>query len=67
MHAEIESMATKVLAQYAVLGQYNFFNIVEAPSNKSIAKPLLEHRSRGTIQIITLMAIPVDDFITKMM
>jgi uncharacterized protein with GYD domain len=34
---EIENRR-EVLAQYAVLGQYDFINIVEAPNNDAIAK-----------------------------
>jgi uncharacterized protein with GYD domain len=67
VNMEIENMGAKVLAQYAVLGQYDFINIVEAPNNDAIAKLSLELGSRGTVQIITLPAIPVNDFITKMM
>lgn len=67
VNMEIENMGAKVLAQYAVLGQYDFINIVEAPNNDAIAKLSLELGSRGTVQIITLPAIPVDDLIAKMM
>ena len=67
VNMEIENMGAKVLAQYAVLGQYDFINIVEAPNNDAIAKLSIELGSRGTVQIITLHAIPVNDFITKMM
>ena len=67
VNMEIENMGAKVLAQYAVLGQYDFINIVEAPNNDAIAKLSIELGSRGTVQIITLPAIPVNDFITKMM
>lgn len=66
VNREIENMGAKVLAQYAVLGQYDFINILEAPSNESIAKLSLELGSRGTIQIITIPAIPVEDFIARM-
>lgn len=66
VNREIESMGAKVLAQYAVLGQYDFLNILEAPNNEAIAKISIELGSRGTIQIITLPAIPVEDFIARM-
>ncbi len=66
VNREIESMGSKVLAQYAVLGEYDFLNILEAPSNEAIAKLSIELGSRGTIQIITLPAIPVDEFIARM-
>jgi uncharacterized protein with GYD domain len=63
---EIEKMGAKVLAQYAVLGLYDFINIVEAPSNEAIAKVSIELGARGTIQFVTLAAIPVFEFIEKM-
>jgi uncharacterized protein with GYD domain len=66
VNREIESMGAKVLAQYAILGQYDFLNILEAPNNEAIAKVSIELGSRGTIQIITIPAIPVEDFIARM-
>jgi uncharacterized protein with GYD domain len=46
------------------LGLYDFVNIVEAPDNKAIANVSLELGSRGTIEIMTLPAMPVDEFIS---
>ncbi len=66
VNREIESMGAKVLAQYAVLGQYDFINILDAPNNEAIAKISIELGSRGTVQIMTLPAMLVDEFITKM-
>jgi len=59
---ELEEMGVKVLEQYAVLGEYDFVNIVEAPDNETISKVSIELGSRGTIQLITLAAIPIDEF-----
>lgn len=66
VNREIENMGAKVLAQYAILGQYDFITILDAPNNEAIAKISIEMGSRGTVQIITLPAIPVDEFIEKM-
>jgi uncharacterized protein with GYD domain len=63
---EIEAFGAKVINQYAVLGPYDFVNIVEAPDNKTIAKVSVELGSRGTVQIKTLPAIPIDEFIATM-
>ncbi len=63
---EIESMGAKVLAQYATLGMYDFVNILEAPDNETIARVSTELGSRGTIDIITLSAIPIFEFVEKM-
>lgn len=67
VNREIENMGAKVLAQYAVLGQYDFISILDAANNEAIAKISIDLGSRGTVQIVTLPAIPVDEFITKMM
>jgi len=63
VNREIEDLGVKVLSQYAVLGPYDFVNIVEAPDNKAIARMSLELGSRGTVQIMSLAAIPIDEFI----
>ena len=60
---EVEKMGVKVLSQYALLGAYDFVNIVEAPDNQTIAKVSLELGSRGTLQTMTLAALSIDDFI----
>lgn len=65
VNQEIEAMGAKVLNQYAVLGNYDFANVVEAKDNETIAKVSVELSSRGTIQITTLPVIPIDQFITK--
>ena len=66
VNREIENMGAKVLAQYAVLGQYDFISILDAPNNEAVAKISIELGSRGTVQIITFPAIPVDEFIKIM-
>lgn len=63
---EIEKMGAKVLAQYATLGMYDFINIVEAPDNETIARVSTELGARGTVEIKTLSAIPVFEFVEKM-
>ena len=66
VNKEIEALGAKVLSQYAVLGPYDFVNIVEAPDNKTIARISLELGSRGTVQIMSMAAIPIDEFIESM-
>lgn len=63
---EIEKMGAKVLVQYATLGLYDFINILEAPNNETIARVSIELGSRGTVQIVTMPAIPIFEFIEKM-
>ena len=66
VNKEVETMGVKILGQYAVLGQYDFINILEAPSNEAIAKVAIQLGSRGTLQTITLAAMTLDDFIASM-
>jgi uncharacterized protein with GYD domain len=63
VNRELENYGVKVLHQYATLGPYDFVNIVDAPDNKTIAKISIELGSRGTIQIKSMPAIPIDEFI----
>jgi uncharacterized protein with GYD domain len=64
VNKELESLGVKVVYQYATLGLYDFVNIVEAPDNKTIARASIELGSRGTVQITSLPAIPIDEFIS---
>ena len=57
---ELENSGVRVLDQFATLGQYDFVNIVEAPDNETIGEISVDLCSRGTVDIITLPAIPVD-------
>ena len=62
---ELESFGVKVMAQYAVLGPYDFVTIVEAPDNMAVCRASTVLASRGSVKIETLSAIPIDDFIAK--
>ena len=64
VNREIESFGAKVVEQFAVLGDYDFVSVVEAPSNEVIAQVSIELGSRGTVQIKSMPATPIDDFIS---
>ena len=66
VNKEIDSFGCAVVAQYALLGPYDFLTIVDAPDNETIAHLSVDLSSRGTVQITTLPAIPVDDFVKKL-
>ena len=55
-----------MLEQYAVLGPYDFVNIVEAPDNDTIFRVSVELGSRGTIEIMSMPAVSVDDLIRSL-
>jgi uncharacterized protein with GYD domain len=63
VNEELKKLNLKVKAQYAVLGPYDFVNVVEGPDNETMARVSAELASRGSIKILTLPAVPIDDFI----
>jgi uncharacterized protein with GYD domain len=63
VNKEVEGMGVKILAQYAVLGPYDFINILEAADNRTISKLAVELGSRGTLQTMTMAAMPVDELV----
>ena len=59
----MDRFGIKILAQYAVMGPYDFVNIIEAPDNDSVVKMAIELGSRGTIRTLTMPAIEIDQLI----
>ena len=62
VNKEVEAMGAKILAQYALLGPYDFVNILDAPSSETISRVAMELGSRGTLQTLTMAAMTLDDF-----
>lgn len=63
---EVEAMGVTVLEQWAVLGQWDFINILEAPDDMAMAKVATVLASRGTLKTMTLPIIDIDTFIEGM-
>jgi len=63
---EVEAVGLKVLAQYALMGQYDFLNIIEAPDEKTMARAAVMLAARGTMRTTTMQAISVDEFIAAL-
>jgi len=61
VNKEVEAMGVKILAQYALLGPYDFINILEAPDNSTISKVAVELGARGTLQTMTMAAMTVNE------
>ena len=55
-----------MVAQYSVLGPYDFVSIIEAPDNETVAHLSVDLGSRGTVNIMTLAAIPTAEFRKKL-
>lgn len=66
VNKEIEGYGVKLIEQYAVMGPYDFVNLVEAPDNDTVFRMSVELGSRGTIKILTMPAITVEHLIEKL-
>ena len=66
VNKELEQLGATVKAQWAVLGQFDFINVVEVPDEKTMARVSLELSSRGTGHYESLAAIPIDEFIASL-
>ena len=66
VNKEVEAMGAKIISQYALLGPYDFINILEAPSDAAIARVSSALGSRGTMEPLTMTAIGQDDYIREM-
>ncbi len=65
VNREVENMGVKILKQFALLGGYDFANLVEAPDNETVMKMSVEIGSRGSVHMTTFPAIPVEELIKK--
>lgn len=63
VNKEVQAMGAKILSQYALLGPYDFVNILEAPSNEVISRVAIELGARGTLQTMTMAAMDLNDFV----
>lgn len=63
VNKELEEMRVKVLQQYAVLGAYDFVNIVDAPDLATVMRASVALGARGSVRIETLAALPMEEFV----
>lgn len=66
VNQEVQDMGVQVISQFATLGPYDFVNIVEAPDNETVFRLSAEMSSRGSVRILSLAALPVDEFIASL-
>jgi uncharacterized protein with GYD domain len=66
VNKELEEMGAKIIAQYALLGNYDFVNIFQAQSNEVIARVSAKFGSRGTLEPMTLAAISMEEYVREL-
>ena len=63
---EVEGMGLTVVAQYALMGQYDFLNVIESPDEATMARAAIMLAARGTMRTTTLQAISIDQLIESL-
>ncbi len=66
VNQEVEEHGCRILAQYALLGEYSFATIIEVPDNAAMYRLAIELGARGTVNTTTMPAIETDEFIADM-
>jgi uncharacterized protein with GYD domain len=63
VNLDVEAMGVTILQQYALLGQWDFLNIIDAPDEVTMAKVATTLAARGTLKTRTMQAIDIDAFL----
>ena len=63
VNKEVEAMGIRIVSQLSLLGPYDFINILDAPDNEAVVKLAVELGSRGTLQTLTMAAMPIEKLI----
>lgn len=66
VNREVEAMGVKVVQQWAILGPYDFCNVLEAPDQETMSRVALVLGARGTVKTLTMSAVPVETFVEQL-
>jgi uncharacterized protein with GYD domain len=66
VNSDVEELGARVLHQWAVLGPFDFVNVVEAPDTATIAKVSVALGARGSSKIQSWEALEIEDFLNQL-
>jgi uncharacterized protein with GYD domain len=66
VNRDVEELGAKVLQQWAMIGAYDFLNIVEAPDAATVAKISVALGARGSAKLQTYELISIDDLLKQL-
>ena len=66
VNQEITQLGCSLIAQYALLGPYDFLNIIEAPDNETMAHLSIDLGARGTATHLTMPAVSTDELAKRL-
>lgn len=59
---KLEQAGIRTIADFALMGEYDFLYVVEAPDNQTIMQKAIKDSTSGVLQFITMPAMPLDEF-----
>jgi uncharacterized protein with GYD domain len=66
VNRDVGELGAKVVSQWAMIGAYDFLNIVEAPDAATIAKVSVALGARGSAKLQTFELIEIDDLLQQL-
>jgi uncharacterized protein with GYD domain len=66
VNRDVEELGARVLHQWAVLGPFDFVNVVEAPDTATIAKVSVALGARGSSKIQSWEVLEIDEFLNQL-
>jgi uncharacterized protein with GYD domain len=66
VNRDVEELGARVLHQWAMIGLYDFCNIVEAPNAATIAKVSVALGARGSSKLQTFELVEIDDLLAQL-
>ena len=66
VNRDVEELGARVLHQWAVLGPFDFINVVEAPDTATITKVSVALGARGSSKIQSWEALEIEDFLNQL-
>jgi len=66
VNRDVEELGAQVLHQWAVVGEYDFLTVVEAPDALTIARISMALGARGSMRFQTSELIEIDDLLGQL-
>jgi uncharacterized protein with GYD domain len=66
VNRDVAELGAKVVSQWAMIGAYDFLNIIEAPDAATIARVSVAMGARGSAKLQTFELIEIDDLLDQL-
>ena len=66
VNRDVEELGATVLHQWAMIGAYDFLNIIEAPDAKTMSKISVALGARGSMRFQTFELVEIDELLEQL-